>query len=779
MEKLPIRFFAKREGDDLRVEGGGGGNPPKFVLHSQALYEKSVKLKNNFIELDGVIDAKLSKSDIPIITTIKIIDEAKAKSHKKKLRNFFKVGNTNNVIGLIDDNELVVKFDSISDYRTITSRLEQADEYDYQISSIENVNIHYPKLVFSENEDDYKIRLFNFNSFIENEFAYGKLEDIFKDENIDFTKTYYTENSLVYRLKDVKKSTLDKLITLDNTSSIFSITPMPRYSVSLDSSSIEKEIEVIEPEDDKDYVVVGVLDSGIEPIPHIKNWIVKENYSAYPENVKDKSHGTFVSGIVVYGDRLESMKMTDTKMFKVLDACVYPDKKLEQITEDELISNIKAAIELYHEKVKIWTLSISVTREIVDDKFSDFAAALDELQDKYNILIIKSAGNTKNFMKGIDNGRIHEGADSVRSITVGSIAHKSTSDSLVPVEDVSPFSRIGRGPAEIIKPELVHYGGNVSKSNGKYTAIGVNSLSINGGVSQSIGTSYSTPRVAGLTADLFDTIEEEFDPLTLKALMIHSGSYSKDSKIPKNLRQKFAGFGKPKNTNEILFNDAHSSTLILRDELYKSDKIDIFDFPIPDCLIKDGYYTGNITITLVYSPIVDITQGSEYCQSDLDIKFGTYHNIKERDISKSNILNKLGRVNSENALLPKFYSKSKMKRNVSEFSLREHTLIKYNGKYYPVKKYSVSLEDVTEGNKIKHLDADRNWYLYLKGIYRDNVEYLADITGEELSQEFCLIITIKDPSKTVNVYDGVAQKLDEFNFWNKNIQVKTDVKIEV
>ena len=59
----------------------------------------------------------------------------------------------------------------------------------------------------------------------------------------------------------------------------------------------------------------------------------------------------------------------------------------------ELIENIKDAIAANYQKVKIWNLSISITRPVSDYKFSDFAIALDDLQTKYNVLICKSAGN--------------------------------------------------------------------------------------------------------------------------------------------------------------------------------------------------------------------------------------------------------------------------------------------------------------------------------------------------------------------------------------------------
>ena len=45
-EKLPIKFFSKREEDKQRVEGGGKKELPKFVLSGSELNEKSGSIIN-------------------------------------------------------------------------------------------------------------------------------------------------------------------------------------------------------------------------------------------------------------------------------------------------------------------------------------------------------------------------------------------------------------------------------------------------------------------------------------------------------------------------------------------------------------------------------------------------------------------------------------------------------------------------------------------------------------------------------------------------------------
>ena len=114
---------------------------------------------------------------------------------------------------------------------------------------------------------------------------------------------------------------------------------------------------------------------------------------------------------------------------------------------------------------------------------------------------------------------------------------------------------------------------------------------------------------------------------------------------------------------------------------------------------------------------------------------------------------------------------------IDDFALKERMLIQYADKYYPVKKYAVDLSELTDGNRIKYVTDGKQWYLNLDGTYRSHTEDQAVANGSDLSQEFCLLITIKDPLHRGNVYDGITQKLDQFNFWHSNIKVSQHVTI--
>lgn len=106
-------------------------------------------------------------------------------------------------------------------------------------------------------------------------------------------------------------------------------------------------------------------------------------------------------------------------------------------------------------------------------------------------------------------------------------------------------------------------------------------------------------------------------------------------------------------------------------------------------------------------------------------------------------------------------------------------LIDYGDKFYPVKKYAVDLSEMTPYNKTKHTMGDKQWFLKIEGLYRDFIEKKALTESLELSQEICMIITIKDPANECQVYDEVTRLLDVNNFWHNNIRLRQDIDVRV
>jgi hypothetical protein len=295
-----------------------------------------------------------------------------------------------------------------------------------------------------------------------------------------------------------------------------------------------------------------------------------------------------------------------------------------------------------------------------------------------------------------------------------------------------------------------------------------------------VGTSFSTPRVTSLIAALAHNISnDEFNPILLKALAIHSSKYPQGIALDKSAKINSFGFGLPAPVNDIIYNDPHEITLIQQDKLVKGEYFEIMEFPFPENLIdNEGYFYGEVKITLVTSPLLNAKQGSEYCQSNIDVMFGTYDKVKNRDISKPHILNEIGPENNKSIINCECYSKKYSNDTTGPFA-NERMLLNYGKKYQPIKKWAIDLGEMTPTNKKKYLKSPKKWYLKVKGLYREFSETRSTIDGEELSQDFCLIISIRDNKTNKMVYDNVTQLLNNRNFTHSDIKLRERVRTKL
>ena len=245
-------------------------------------------------------------------------------------------------------------------------------------------------------------------------------------------------------------------------------------------------------------------------------------------------------------------------------------------------------------------------------------------------------------------------------------------------------------------------------------------------------------------------------------------------------KKKFMGFGMPNGTSDILYNSETEITLVLRDKLQRGMFIDVLDFPFPDCLIgEDGKYHGQITLTMVSSPILRAGEGPEYCQSNINVAFGTMDGIQERDTNKRNIRNPYGAKNAENLMKDSLYSKKVFDVLEGVNFGTERTLLKLGQKFYPIKKYAVDLDEMTDANKRDYLDGFKQWYMKVEGLFREAVEREARNTGEILEQDFCILITIRDPDGKAPIYNEVTQQLQQKGFVYYNVQLKNEIREHV
>ncbi|MCB9250849.1 MAG: S8 family peptidase [Flavobacteriales bacterium] len=776
-KNLPIKLFKKRDNDkllnNLAVIGENSGG--RFKLQGEALQTRSNYFRGYFGGLTQKISRKAEANNyLPTVVKLKINEDALAKTFRGEIGKIFNTSRKVNLIGLIGDNQLLVKIEDAKDLAAIEAKIADLERNALGISAIEEAEDFQPLIDLEENFDgDLKVRLINYGDFKLNEIAERSFETLCEKLGVKFQKLNYTKDLILYRISSIKPQ---GLTNFNESESIFSIKPMPSIQLVKQDLVHEEIVEIKNPIEGFEYFKIGIFDEGISDIEHLKEWKAGKHV-AFPEYGYHVNHGTFIAGIINYGDQLEGKEWTGTKPFRIIEAVVYPDEKFGVIDEYIMVEAMRNAI-LKFPEVKIWNFSLGHPQSIDDNQYSDFAKFLDELQDEYNVLIVKAAGNCSNFVKAAPRGRITQASESIRTLVVGSIAHEKGEHDLSPVNHPSPFSMVGPGVADVIKPDLVHYGGNAGVKDGKVVVNGVKSFSADGKISKAVGTSYSTPRVAALAAELAGSLKEEFNPLLIKALLVHSSSHPEEFEDVLENRINQIGFGLPTKIGDILFNDPNEVTLILMDAVDKGSHIKIMDFPFPSSLADNGYFYGQIKITLVTAPDVDSYQGAEYIQSDIDVALGTY--ARKVEVESRVNRNPIDIEDAQNLLLPSLYSSLKQKSASSMFKAERFLKSYRNGyrdQFVPVKKWCIDLEELREATQKFALPEERQWYLKLEAAFRNNFESRIK-DGKNTSQEFALIVTIKDTKGSGKVYDEVSNLLTKFNFIHENIKVDERVLIK-
>lgn len=606
-KNLPIKLFQKRRIDERQTEGSGNNEAPRWQLTGEDLDIRIATLLEPFeIVTNEFTNRKSERDFIPVTLKVDIDDDAIAKTHRKDIQKLFNGRRTkNNIIGFIDTNTAIVKVDSLEHSLEIQRNIRSSVKYAKSISAVESIEVFEP-IVNYDDEEVLKITLIDFLNFELNNAVRNSFKVYCKSLDINYKETVYSTSLIVYKIERPNQTVLDKLEEFE---AIETITFMPKYSVGIDSLSTENGFTPSQPKENVEYPVIGVLDSGISKNSYLEPWLVDEKFSSYPEELIDNSHGTCVSSVILYGDKLQGENLSGISGAKIFDATVFPDNKQETVYEDELVENIREAISK-NKNIKIWNLSLGTSKESNTNDFSDFGIALDNIQEANDVIICKSAGNCKNFISGRPKSRIAQSADSMRALVIGSVAHSKKDDDIADPLHPSPFTRIGPGPANSIKPDLVTVGGNAGVKNGNVIQNGIKAIAPDGQIVEIVGTSFATPRVTALLSELNFKIKEDFNPTLLKALAIHSAKYPNKLSLPINERVNQMGFGIPSPADEIVYNDPHEITLILQENLSKGEFIEILDFPFPESLVdNEGHFYGEIKVTMVAQPVLREKQG--------------------------------------------------------------------------------------------------------------------------------------------------------------------------
>lgn len=748
-KNLPIQLVLQKTSDVFKNTGGG---ETKFF--GEVTPHLQTQLINKF---EGLLDfyeeVFQENENIPAIAKVTVKQEAIAKSYKPD-----DLCRHCPIIGTEDLHEVYIKVkrktlhDTVELVKNPPSQKFRANMTAiYDIQPVEADEKISPALKLTAQEDlssiksRIKIKVFDFDDDFDNNQIWNYITNKLIEANLYENHEIIKYGEFIKFIK-VEVNSYEDIVKIASINGVKAVDFFQEYSLPISDFSSTDLQALLDSEYSDSEITIGIIDGGISDdnaflAPYV---IAREEYVS--EVYRNPSHATFIASTIQYGNLLNNISASTFHRFKFVDIIAIPngDKKFgptDSISEDDLMEIIEEVMKKHSSTTKIWNISLGIESKICNGTMSDLGIFLDYIQDKYHVQIFVSSGNINELplrnwppQSGLgEHDRLISPADSVRAVTVGSVALFDSHDSIVKYNEPSPFSRRGPGANYIIKPDIVDYGGNLSKTY-SIKNIGVKGFDSYGKVIEGNGTSYSTPRALQKFASIYEEMIEP-DILLAKAMLIHSARMnSRDLLDESKDNIKYYGFGVPSpDVQEILQCSEDEVTLVFKQKISQGSHLEMYDFPFPKSLTKNGKYFGEIGMTLAYLPPLDERYGREYCRTNIDVSFGTYTYKANGKIDYN------GKVPLEAKWDEKF----------------EAARVENGFKWSPIKSYYRKL---SKGIKI----AD-GWKIRIDMTARNGM-YIP-------SQEFVLIVTIKDPNGN-DIYSEIATGLRERGYITNNLETR-------
>jgi hypothetical protein len=480
--------------------------------------------------------------------------------------------------------------------------------------------------------------------------------------------------------------------------------------------------EVPPPNNDTSYPVVGIVDAGVSSLGGLQAWSAGR-IDFLDGNSQDFNHGSFIAGLVSVGNHLNPgplFRETAPGQYQNF----YPNGFIDFLDQlDVEIVEAKAA------GVRVVNMSLAVTTPVADDGYSVFAGSLDLIADKHDILFVLPAGNLDGnqlrdpwpaapndalamLASYPHQDRIYQPGDSVRSVVVGAMNPALPDGKLFPAQ----YSRRGPGPSLGAKPDVAHVGGRCEAESG------LASLTPDGRVVQSCGTSYAAPLVAKTLASLDHAIEGGSTREALIALLIHHASVPPGigASALRPIARDFVGAGIPAVSADTLTVGDSAITLVFNGVLTGGQELR-FGFSWPASLVGEaGQCAGSVKLTLTYRPPVDRGHSGEFVRVNLDAY------LRQEVVDEDGVVTFKGRLKDEG------------KRTL------EKDLIAHGAKWWPVK---------TLAGNFKGIGQSSQWRLVIDSLCR------ADFTLPAQGVPFSAVLSIADSDDEKPIFNEMRAQL--------------------
>ena len=764
--RLPIKLILPDQGKERKNQAGGSSPVPFRTVDAgfrQTLYTQVSAIR-------AAVGPQVHRTGSAPIR-VRLYPKAVAKSHRPE--HLFSPSSCP-IIGAGRLGELFIKATPEGLERLeVTIRENRAESIVKDLSTVQSIEPVTPALrrggmsalhILShcprgDNGFIARVRLFDYGADDDQRRLVADFQETCAEAGIRISQGGYAPSTYVF---EAECRTVEDVERLSRTIGVRALSPMPLIRTIRQEMFNRRALPDSLPSNvnDGDFPVVVVVDSGISSdLPALDSWVVGRESNVAPQ-YSNTDHGTFVAGLICWGARLNpNLPGIDLAPCGVFDLQVIPNTDanrgdVEELLESTFVQVLEDALKEHANKYRVWNLSLGTNQVCSLDEFSPLAEQLDNLQEKYRVSFVISAGNYDtppllDFPRTdaqLAPGRITTPADSVLGITVGSVSQLDYLSNGPKQHCPSPFSRHGAGPNYVIKPDLIHYGGTCSTDAAHIGGV----TSVNGTESaENLGTSFATPLVSRTLAQIYHQISPTPSTVLARALLTHHARDPRTGGRVPDDDVDCLGFGLPAQVPYCLECTAHTSTLVFEDQLRPGYFLEWDDFPYPASLRRDGRYFGQIWMTVAFSPARGGRWGTEYCETHIDAHFGVYYPKKSRDTG--------GITNTFKGLVPPEHKNPGI--------LYESYQVEKLRKWAPVRTYHGDL-----GAKGERGD---RWRLKVQLLTRHSVEDQDAFKP----QPFSLIVTIADPEMKAPVYDEMAQiVLNRFRAENLTVRAAARVR---
>lgn len=721
-----VKFSTEDRGVILPPEGGGSKKRFKDVTD---------EFKDEIIGEIEVIKGLISSNDIPAtISVVEIEKNALAKSHRPT--NLFNgttcpfIGD----IGLSNDStgQFLIRVSSqgLEHLKEKINRIDTNKNLKSELSTIKSIRPYKP-YIDTTDEEKILVRLISLKDEELQEDVNAKFLTIAEKYNIEYSLAlkdpyiyFVNNNDIALFIEELKDAAI--LFSTQKAQSII-IKPMNLE----DADPLPTNAPM--PEDGVDYPVVAVVDTSVKiDCPLISPWLVGEETAIIDEE-RDYSHGTFVTGLITNGyfyNGHTGFPKSQSKVFTIGALGQDGSTFLE-------IKDLMERVNQENPNIRVWNLSLGEDEPVSMKEISKFAIWLDKFQKDNNCICVIAAGNIDNeedrrsWPPASDcprnEQRISSPGDSVMGISVAAMSHIHY-PGVIGLNEPTCYSRSGPVANLILKPDLIHYGGT--------GPVGIKSVSANEShckITQDLGTSFSTPLISTMTANLWKRMGEDTPRYIVKGMLMHSAKLHHDID---NEHRIYYGWGKPQEPDEVLYCNENEITVIFEGEIASNrEVIHKLPFPIvPSMRLDNNKVKGEFFMTVTYDPPVDPDRAYEYCLVNVEAGLGE---IKD------------GKFNNK---VP------------SEKAGFEYELIEGSYKWSPIKAYH---KKYSEGVNVE------DWKLQIKMMTRDGF-----VPSEDFRQKFAVILTIKALDDGAQVYNEMVRLMDQYN-WEVSNAVVVEPTIRV